>query len=104
MISLTKNLLKTSKYNKNFLILPKLLNLNTKNMNYPLQLKKKLAQTMAQVDHHCMGLDLLEAYEYHLASDSFELLHYWMEYFGVFDNPEENLLDQMLNPKTLQTK
>jgi hypothetical protein len=30
MIPLTKNLLKTSKYNKNFLILPNILNLNKK--------------------------------------------------------------------------
>jgi len=70
-------------------------------MNYPLELKKNLAKKMAKVDSECMGIDYQDAYEYHLASESFELLAYWIEYFGAFDNPEDNLLNE-LNPKTLK--
>lgn len=70
-------------------------------MNYPLELKKHLANKMAKVDADCMGIDYNDAYQYHLASESFELLSYWIEYFGVFDNPEDNLLNE-LNPKYLK--
>jgi hypothetical protein len=56
---------------------------------------------MAKVDVDCMGLNYNDAYEYHLASESFELLSYWIEYFGVFDNPEDNLLNE-LDPKYLK--
>lgn len=69
-------------------------------MNYPLKLKIHLAKKMAKVDSDCMNINYQEAYEYHLASDSFELLFYWIEYFGVFDNPEDNLIDE-LNPRNL---
>jgi hypothetical protein len=70
-------------------------------MNYPLKLKKHLANKMAKVDADCMGIDYNDAYEYHLASESFELLSYWAEYFGVFDNTEDNLINE-LNPKYLK--
>ena len=70
-------------------------------MNDPLKLKKHLANKMAKVDVDCMGLNYNEAYEYHLASESFELLSYWIEYFGVFDNPEDNLLNE-LDPEYLK--
>ena len=64
-------------------------------MNYPLKLKKHLASKMAKVDVDSMGIDYNDAYEYHLASESFELLTYWIEYFGVFDNPDDNLLEEL---------
>lgn len=69
-------------------------------MNYPLQLKKHLAKKMAKVDADSMGISYQDAYEFHLASESFELLAYWIEYFGVFDNPEDNLINE-LNPQKL---
>lgn len=71
-------------------------------MNYPLELKKNLAKTMAKVDSQCMGIDFQQAYEYHLTTESFELLQYWAEYFGVFDHPEDNLLNLKLNPKFIK--
>jgi hypothetical protein len=70
-------------------------------MNYPLLLKKYLANKMAKIDAHTMGIDYQDAYEFHLASESFELLSYWIEYYGVFDNPEDNLLDE-INPQNLK--
>jgi len=73
-------------------------------MNYPLELKKSLAQTMAKVDADCLGIDYQQTYEYHLTSESFELLQYWAEYFGVFDYPEDNLLHLKLNPEFLKQK
>jgi hypothetical protein len=69
-------------------------------MNYPLELKKSLANKMAKVDEQTMGIDFQKAYEYHLASDPFTLLEYWAEYFGAFDNPEDGLLNE-LNPEHL---
>jgi hypothetical protein len=69
-------------------------------MNYPLKLKKHLAKKMAKVDQEAMGLNYEECYEFFLAMESFELLSYWIEYFGVFDNPEDNLLNE-LNPKNV---
>jgi hypothetical protein len=72
-------------------------------MNYSLKLKKHLANKMAKIDANCMGIDYNEAYEYHLASEAFELLAYWIEYFGVFDNPDDNLLDE-LKPEFLNNQ
>ena len=63
--------------------------------NYSIELKKKLANKMAQVDEDCMGTDFQVAYEYNLMMDSFELLQYWIEYFGVFDESNCELLEQM---------
>lgn len=70
-------------------------------MNYPLELKRHLAKTMAKVDHDCMGTDFDKAYEFHLASESFELLAYWMEYFGVFEGGEELLV--WLSPENIKS-
>jgi hypothetical protein len=41
-----------------------------------------------------MGATFQDAYEYHLSSESFELLEYWMSYFGVYDE-EVNLLQEL---------
>lgn len=68
-------------------------------MNYSFKLKKALAKTMAEVDSKCMGVDESQAFEYHLTSDPFELLHYWIEYFGVFDGGEDML--ELLKPSNL---
>lgn len=64
-------------------------------MDYPLELKKSLANKMAKVDEQTMGIDFQKAYEYHLASDSFTLLEYWAEYFGAFDDMGENLFMEL---------
>lgn len=71
-------------------------------MNYPFELKRHLANIMAKIDAEAMGISYQSAYEYHLASESFVLLEYWLSYFGVFDNPEDNLLEQ-LNPNNFNT-
>jgi hypothetical protein len=63
-------------------------------MDYSRELKKYLAKKMAQVDEQCMGATFQDAYEYHLSSESFELLEYWMSYFGVYDE-EQNLLQEL---------
>ena len=60
-------------------------------MAYAFELKKKLAKKMAEVDEKCMGVDYGKAYEYHLTCESFELLEYWLSYFGVFEGGEELL-------------
>lgn len=70
-------------------------------MDYPRELKKYLAKKMAKVDEQCMGANFEDAYEYHLSSESFELLEYWMSYFGVYD--EANLL-QELHPDNILNK
>ena len=69
--------------------------------HYAIELKKKLAQKMARVDADCMGVDYQSAYEHNLLMDSFELLQYWIEYFGVLDEPNEKLLEEMLIIKQL---
>lgn len=66
-------------------------------MSYSFELKKRLAKKMAKVDNECMGVNYKKAYEYHLYSESFELLEYWLSYFGVFDGGEDML--QCLNLK-----
>ena len=68
-------------------------------MDYPRELKKHLAKKMAKVDAECMNTSFQEAYEYHLASESFDLLEYWMSYFGIFDE-ETNLL-QGIHPNNI---
>lgn len=70
-------------------------------MDYPRELKKYLAKKMAKVDEQCMGATFEDAYEYHLSSESFELLEYWMSYFGVYN--EANLL-QELHPDNILNK
>ena len=77
------------------------LHLKLKKMNEPLKLKKHLATKMAKLDVRSMGLPYQDLYEYYLAMESFELLYEWIDCFGVFDNPEDNLLDD-LNPKNLK--
>jgi hypothetical protein len=67
-------------------------------MQYAFDLKIHLAKKMAKIDSQSMGIDEQSAYEYHLACESFQLLEYFFSYFGVFDNPEENLLYTELNP------
>jgi hypothetical protein len=71
-------------------------------MDYPRQLKKKLATEMAKVDVENNISNFADAYEYHISSDSFELLYNWIEYFGVFDGGEDRI--QLLNPFPKQTK
>ena len=68
-------------------------------MGYALELKKYLAKKMAKIDANCMGSDFDEAYEYHLASDSFELLEYYISYFGVYDG-DDNVM-QELHPNSI---
>lgn len=65
-------------------------------MDYSRKLKIKLATEMAKVDVENSIANFAQAYEYHLSSDSFELLYNWIEYFGVFDGGEDRL--QFLNP------
>jgi len=65
-------------------------------MNYSIELKKKIAHEMAQVDSENLGISYQEAFENHLCSESFDLLKYWIEYMGVFDGGEERL--KLLNP------
>ena len=77
---------------------PQYQTLKQNKMSYSFELKKKLAHIMAEVDKKCMGTDYQKAYEYHLCSESFELLEYWLSYFGVFDGGEDML--QELNLKT----
>jgi hypothetical protein len=66
-------------------------------MNYSIELKKKLANEMAEVDSDNLGVTYQDAYEMHLCSDSFALLQYWIEYMGVFDGGEDRL--KFINPK-----
>lgn len=68
-------------------------------MSYSIELKKYLAKKMAKVDSDCMGVDFQLAYEHHLVSESFELLEYWLSYFGVYD--EETKLLQELHPNNI---
>jgi hypothetical protein len=68
-------------------------------MNYSIELKKKIAQEMAEIDSENLGVKYQDAYEKHLCSDSFALLQYWIEYMGIFDGGEERL--KWLNPKFL---
>ncbi len=70
-------------------------------MNYALNLKVHLAKKMAKIDAENMGIDYQPCYEYFLTMESFELLEYWLSYFGVFDNPEDNLLYTELNPDNI---
>ena len=51
---------------------------------------------LAVVDEQCMGVNYQDAYEHNLLMDSFELLQYWIEYFGVFDEPNGELIEEML--------
>lgn len=62
-------------------------------MCYSRKLKIHLAKKMGKVDADVMGIDYNKAYEYHLASESFELLEYWVSYFGVYE--EKNLLQEI---------
>lgn len=71
-------------------------------MNYPRELKKYLAKKMAKVDANCMGADFNESYEYHLATESFELLEYYISYFGVYDG-DDNIM-QELHPLNILKK
>ena len=64
--------------------------------NYSIELKKKLAKTMAEVDVECLGSDYQDAYEHNLLMDSFELLEFWLDYFGVFEESNGKLLEDML--------
>lgn len=61
-------------------------------MDYSRELKKKLSQAMANIDNLNLEIPFDEAYEYHLSSDPFELLHNWIEYFGVFDGGQDRLI------------
>ena len=65
---------------------------------YSLELKTHLAKKMAKIDSEILGIEFQSCYEYFLLMESFELLEYWLSYFGVFDNPEDNLLYKELNP------
>lgn len=71
-------------------------------MNYSRELKKYLAKKMAKVDANCMGANFDDAYEYHLTTESFELLEYWISYFGVYE--EEEQLWMEIHPQNLLKK
>lgn len=71
--------------------------------NYARELKKYLAKQMGRIDANAMGIDFQEAYEYHLASESFELLEYWVSYFGVYE-AEPELMQELHPNKILNIK
>ena len=61
-------------------------------MKYSKELKIKLAEDLADIDAQNFLCSYEEAFIHHLTSDPFQLLEYWLDYFGVFDGGEDLLL------------
>lgn len=61
-------------------------------MNYSRELKIKLASDLADIDAQNFLCSYDEAFIHHLTSESFDLLQYWLDYFGVFDGGQDLLI------------